>query len=488
MSGAMEFTAKELRPASMVRRGRRAQGLEAVRRTSRALARRTRGGTPSHGRPAETATRAGRRLWAAVLAVVVFACGTPSATDSPGDATAGPGARTVASDVVRVLGSWEESELETMRSVVAPFEAQTGHQVEFITTRDLKAELEARIAAGYPPDIAGLPGPGFMIELARARQLVDLGTVIDLGSYKRQTAPAFVHLGTVDGRLVGVFLKGTVKGLLWYNPDVFRAGPLDTWARLQHAAMTSVEDVRPWCIGLASGASSGWPGTDWIEDFLLRQSGPQAYDEWIAGRLAWTSPEVRWAFQSFGTVIGDQDVAGGIAGALETHFSRAGDGLFTDPPECLFVHQGTFMSTFLDDAVASSGGRYELMPFPDIDPRFRGALIGAGDLIALLRDTPGSRALLAYLLGEQAQSILVGAGGALSGNVLLQDYPDPRLEQQAQLLAQARIFRFDASDAMPDEMSRAFWQAALDFAADQSRLEEILSRLEAVRASAYRPD
>ena len=38
---------------------------------------------------------------------------------------------------------------------------------------------------------------------------------------------------------------------------------------------------------------------------------------------------------------------------------------------------------------------------------------------------------------------------------------------------------------MPDEMSRAFWQAALDFTADQTRLEDILAGLEAVRATAY---
>lgn len=102
-----------------------------------------------------------------------------------------------------------------------------------------------------------------------------------------------------------------------------------------------------------------------------------------------------------------------------------------------------------------------------------------------MRDTPGSRALLAYLLSDEAQSILVSGGGALSGNLLLEDYPDPRLAMQARLLAEARIFRFDASDSMPDEMSRAFWQAVLDFTADQSRLDKILAQLEAVRATAY---
>jgi alpha-glucoside transport system substrate-binding protein len=143
------------------------------------------------------------------------------------------------------------------------------------------------------------------------------------------------------------------------------------------------------------------------------------------------------------------------------------------------------MSNFLDEAVADSGGRYAFMRFPDIDPRFRGALIGAGDLIALLRDTPGGRQLISYLMSTEAQSILVGDGGALSGNLLLEDYPSASLRQQAKLLAEAKIFRFDASDAMPDEMNRAFWRAILDFTADQSRLDAILAELDRVQAEAY---
>jgi alpha-glucoside transport system substrate-binding protein len=406
----------------------------------------------------------------------LVACASPGPTALPSGAASG--------QAIRVLGSWEPSELATMINMVAPFEKRTGYRVDFTTTRDLKATLEAGIEAGDEPDIAGLPGPGYMAELARAGHLVDLGTVIDLGAYKRHTAPAFVHLGTVDSKLVGVFLKGTVKGLLWFDPDVYRKGPLAAWTRLQQEAQ-SVDGVRPWCVGLASDAASGWPGTDWIEDFLLRQSGPQVYDDWVAGRVRWTSPEVRWAFQSYGTIVDEQDVAGGVEGALDTHFSRAGDGLYADPPECLFTHQGTFMSTFLDASVGDSGARYAFMRFPDIDPRFRGALIGAGDLIALLRDTPGGRALIDYLMGTEAQSILVSGGGALSGNLLLEDYPDPYVQQQAKLLAEAEIFRFDASDAMPDEMSRAFWRAVMDFTADQSRLDAILARLDDVQAEAY---
>jgi alpha-glucoside transport system substrate-binding protein len=413
------------------------------------------------------------------IVILLAACAAPRPELSPAGGDVG------ASHAIRVLGSWEPAELATMINMVAPFEKRTGYRVDFTTTRDLKGALDAGVAAGDPPDIAGLPGPGYMAELAHAGHLIDLGTVIDLGAYKRQTAPAFVHLGTVDSKLVGVFLKGTVKGLLWFNPDVYRKGPLSNWTRLQQEAM-SVEGVRPWCVGLDSGAASGWPGTDWIEDFVLRQSGPKVYDDWVAGRVRWTSPEIRRAFESYGTIVDEQDVNGGVEGALETHFSQAGNGLFTDPPQCLFVHQGTFMSTFLDEAVEDSNARYAFMRFPDIDPRFHGALIGAGDLVALLRDTPRGRALIQYLLSTEAQSILISRGGALSGNLLLEDYPDTYAQQQAKLLAEAEIFRFDASDAMPDDMNQAFWQAVLDYTADQSRLDGILARLDRVQAEAYR--
>jgi alpha-glucoside transport system substrate-binding protein len=416
-----------------------------------------------------------------LLVTVILGCSGGEAGGTPVDED-GPSSKIV------ILGSWEPSEQAVLKEVVAPFETRTGYDVVFTITRDLRPVLEASLVADDPPDIAGLPGPGYLAALARAGHLVDLGTVLDPGEYKRDTAPAFVHLGTVDGRLVGAFLKGTVKGLLWFNPAVYEDGPFASWAGLQHAAITRHEDVPPWCIGLESDEASGWPGTDWIEDFLLRQSGPQVYDDWVAGRVKWTSPEVRWAFQSYGTVVGERDVAGGIKGALETHFSRAGDGLFADPPACLFAHQGTFMATFLDEAVEREGGQYSMMPFPDIDPRFQGALVGAGDLIALMRDTAPGRELLEYLLSAEAQAILVSHGGALSGNITLTDYPNDLLRQQAQLLGDARIFRFDASDGMPEDMSRAFQQAVLEYTADQSRLDGILIGLDAVQLRAYATD
>ena len=49
---------------------------------------------------------------------------------------------------------------------------------------------------------------------------------------------------------------------------------------------SSAEDPE-WCVGLASQQTSGWPGTDWIEDILLHQAGPARYTE-----LGYLRPEL----------------------------------------------------------------------------------------------------------------------------------------------------------------------------------------------------
>jgi alpha-glucoside transport system substrate-binding protein len=409
-------------------------------------------------------------LGAAALAASACSSGTPDQVDVA---------------AVTVLGSWEGPELDSFQAMVEPFEQRTGIRVLYSSTRDLKGVIERGIATGNPPDVAGLPGPGYMLDLARSGALRDLSAAIDLGQYKRETAPAFVDLGTIDDKLVGVFIKGTVKGLLWHNPAVYRHGTPGTWTELSHLAMQAAKDpVKPWCVGLESAASSGWPGTDWIEDLLLRQSGPDAYDAWVEGRLEWTSPEVRKAFATYGQVVAEGAVFGGARGATTTYFARSGDPLFDDPPGCLFLHQGSFMTSFLDEATTPAP-RYDFLPFPDIDPRYAGSLIVAGDLFGMLNDVPAARQLMQYLVGAEAQSIWVERGGALSGNFSVTSYPTDIARREAALLTGARISRFDASDSMPDEVSAAFWQAALDFTTDQSRLEAILAQLEAVRLTEY---
>ena len=48
----------------------------------------------------------------------------------------------------------------------------------------------------------------------------------------------------------------------------------------------------PWCIGLGSGDATGWPGTDWMEDIMLRTHAPSVYDAWVTNEMPFNDPKV----------------------------------------------------------------------------------------------------------------------------------------------------------------------------------------------------
>lgn len=398
----------------------------------------------------------------------------------------GPVAGGARGGTVSVLATWDGAERDTFLAVVKPFEDRTGIVVKYGNTRDLSGQLWKGVATGSLPDVAGLPGPGEMREFARAGALVDLNTAIDVSAYKAETAPAFVQLGTVDGRLVGMFFKSTVKGLVWYDPQDYTMGDPSTWDELKRdAAISSRGEVKPWCVGMESGEASGWPGTDWIEDIVLRQSGPAVYDDWVNGKVRWSSPQIRSAFQTFAAIIAPGEVYGGADAVVGTNFGDSGTPLFSDPPGCLFLHQGSFMTSFFQGTSGARVGQYDFFPFPTMDPRYASSLIVAGDLFGMFHDTPQARALVDYLASAEAQQLLVGRGAALSPNLSVTSYPDSISTREGELLRTSQFVRFDGSDLMPEAMNEAFWHAMLDFAHDPSRLDAILAGLDLVQATAY---
>lgn len=396
---------------------------------------------------------------------------------------------------VTVLGVWGGSELESFLAMVKPFEDATGVKVEFEGTRDLNAVLTTRIQGGNPPDVAGLPGPGQMAEYAQAGNLIPLDDVVDLGAMRDQYAQSWLDLGTVDGKLYGIFIKTALKGLIWYNKPAFeQAGYTipQSWDEL--LALTdriANEGKAPWCVGLESGAASGWPATDWIEDIVLRTAGPEAYDQWHRHEIAWTDPQIRDAWAQFGRIAANPKyVHGGAQGVLATNFGESPFPLFTDPPGCYLHHQATFIQDFIQKQYPNltPGEDFDFFAFPPVDPNVPKAVEAAGDLFGMFRDTPQARALIKYLTTPEAQAVWVKRGGALSANrqVSLDDYPDVLSRRAAEILTSAEVARFDASDLMPEAVNSAFWKGTLDYVQNPNRLDEILQSIERVAQEAYR--
>jgi len=397
----------------------------------------------------------------------------------------------LAANKVTIAVIWSGKELEAFESALVPFENQTGIDVVVESIgRDLPTVLATRVAAGNPPDMAAMPNPGQMKEFVAKGALVPLDDLSNLAD----SAKAFVDLATVNDHVYGVFISADLKSLVWYDPKVFKAHGYTvpkSWPELIELCNKIVADGgTPWSIGLESGAASGWPGTDWIEDIMLRTAGPDLYDKWVNHEIPWTHPAVKKAFQYFGQIaLNDKYVYGGTTGELLTNFGDAGNPLFTNPPGAYMMKQATFIQSFIKKANPDlvAGEDYDVFVFPPISPVFGTPMLGAGDLISAFKDTPEVRALANYLASAQAQEIWCKALGKLAINTKVDPsiYPDPVTAKAAQLLANASAFRFDGSDMMPAAVGQGtFWSGVLDYVSGIP-LDTVLANIEASAKEAY---
>lgn len=429
----------------------------------------------------------------AVLAVVLAAC-APAAPAEP-EVIEREVVREVevptSEGVVNVLGVWSGAERDAFTDVVLPFTAETGIGMAFEGTRDLAAVLTTRVEAGNPPDLAILPNPGQMVEFASAGALVDLSTFLDMDQVGSDYAQSWIDLGSFNGGFHGIFYKAANKSLVWYNPKAFAAAGYTAPTTFDELIALSDQIVAdggtPWCIGVESGAASGWPATDWIEDIMLRTAGPEVYDQWVNHEIPWTDPAVVRAWEVFGQIAGNEDyVFGGTTGVLTTFFGDSPASMFTAPPGCYMHRQASFITGFFPEGLVA-GEDYNFFAFPEIDPAYGVPALGGADVIVMFNDTPEARALMQYLVTPEAQEIWAALGGFLSPNkrVSLDAYPDEITRDIAAALASAEVFRFDASDLMPAAVGAGtFWSGTLDYIGGED-LQAVLAEIETSAVDAY---
>jgi alpha-glucoside transport system substrate-binding protein len=404
--------------------------------------------------------------------LMVTAC-TPSTTGGAGQVT--------------VWTAWGGQELKTFQEVLKPFKDKTGIDVRITTLRDSNIQLAINVDAGTSlPDIAPPPAPDRIPEWARKNVMKPLESFLDMTAYSKDTYPALLTINVVDGKHYLLFVKAQTKGLFWYNAKVFKGSAPATLDDLMKVPVPA--NMKRFCVGLESGAASGWPATDMMENIVMRQSGADVYQKWIDGTQKWTSPEIKLGFQTLGQMVNVDNAFGGPNTVLSTNFGRAGKPLFATPPGCLFLEQATFITNFFkeDYPNVKSGDDYDFFAHPAITPAHSGNVEGFFDSFVMYNDTPQGRELMKYLATLDAQKIFVAAGGTLAANKNATNFPDKLFQRAHEMLSAAKNVLIDADDNMPADMTSAFRRALLDFTRDQSKLDSILANLDQVQATAYK--
>jgi len=347
------------------------------------------------------------------------------------------------------------------------------------------------VDAGNAPDIADFPQPGKAENYARQGHIVDPTTWIPQDWLKQQYNQSWLDMAMVTGpdgkkMTAGVWHRFNGKSLVWYPKDDFDAAGYKiptTWDELLALTQQIADDGdTPWCIGIESGAATGWPATDWTEELMLRTTSLENYDRWVKGELKFDSPEVRKAIETWSQIwFNDKYVYGGRNGIVSTFFGDAPAPMFETPPKCWLHKQGNFITGFFPEG-AKAGVDYDFFYLPPVDPQYGKPFLVAGDLMSMFNDRPEVRALMEYFTTPQSASGWLTNGGALAAHKTATPdmYGVPLERGIAELVVQATSFRFDGSDMMPGEVGAgSFWTGMTDYVSGAADLDTVLKEIDA---------
>lgn len=436
-----------------------------------------------------------------VASMLLTACGTPAteapapvvteapavteapvATEAPAGVEALPQGQELANayagmysgTVVTMTGPFTDNDAVLFDASIKAFEDATGIDIQYTGSKEFEASIRIAVEGGSAPDIVDFPQPGLLASLVSQGYGVDLNGVINEDWLKENYIQSWLDMATMEGKdgpiMAGVWGRANVKSLVFYPKKAFDEAGYTvpaTWDEMIALSDQIASDGdTPWCVGIESGAATGWTMTDWVEETMLRTTTPENYDKWVKGELKFDSPEVRTALKYVTDIwFNDAYVYGGRSSITTTFFGDAPKPMFDTPTKCWLHRQGNFITSFFPEGLVA-GEDYDFFYLPPIDPALGNPVLGAGDIYALFSDRPETRAVIQYFSTGDSVKAWVEAGGAISphNDSSLDWYKDPITRKVAEVLKNATTFRFDGSDLMPGAVGAgSFWKSMTDY-------------------------
>jgi alpha-glucoside transport system substrate-binding protein len=393
--------------------------------------------------------------------------------------------------VVTMSGPFTDEDAVKFNNSIAAFEEATGIDIQYEGSKEFESSITIRVQAGDAPDIVDFPQPGLLNTFVGQGEVIPATDMVPeswLGENYLQSWRDMATMVGSDGvaQEYGVWQRFNGKSLVWYPKDDFDASGYEipeTWDDLVALQDMIVSDGdTPWCIGIESGAATGWTATDWTEEFMLRTTSLDNYDAWVAGELPFASDEVKNAIGTFADIWNNPDyVQGGTAAIVTTFFGDAPTPMFEDPPRCWMHKQGNFITSFFPPE-AEYGVDYGVFYLPGVDDAYGKPFLVAGDIMAAFEDRPEVCAVMQFFSTGEGVRGWLAAGGALGPqkDVQLDWYGNPVERDIAELVAEATSVRFDGSDLMPGEVgSGSFWKGMTDYFSGAADLDTVLAEIDA---------
>lgn len=394
-------------------------------------------------------------------------------------------------ETVKISSTISDQEADQLEESWADFAKCTGITIEHNGTNEFESQIFVQVEGGNAPDLAIFPQPGLLARMQAEGNLVPAGAAAKEAADANYTED-WLQYGTVDGDLYGIPVMGSVKSFVWYSPKAFKDAGYEiptTWDDLMTLTDTIAADkgsdtVTPWCSGIESGGATGWPATDFLEDTVLREAGPEVYDQWVSHEIPFDDPQIVASLDRAGSILQDPArVNGGIGdprSVATTPWAEA--GLQVLEGNCYLFRAASFFEAQLPEGtdVGPDGDIYAFyLPGDSADEK---PLLVAGDYVAAFNDDKATQAVQAYLASPEWANSRVKIGGVVSPNKGVDPHnaSSDVLRQTLELMQDTTaVARFDGSDMMPSEVGAgSFWTAMTDWVDGKQDSKSALASVE----------
>ena len=343
---------------------------------------------------------------------------------------------------------------------------KTGYKITYIPLNDVNAYLNNNL---NEPDMAILTDIQSLKILGESKTLLPVNqfySQLEIENYSQHLID--LVSSEENSEIYGHWIRLFNNSLIWFNVDRYNqygAPEFKTFDEIiEFTKENSKEGNELWCLTIDSaenqplldyeyGESSGWIISNWLENIVLSNYGPEIYDLWSQNEVKFSDQEIILSLLDIGKIIHNKNqIFKGKEYFIRSQVSNSPKNLASDSSTCVFSLSGHHsINDFPSDK--NFGEDYDFFIFPSDE--YSEMVIGFGDTLSLLNyDKPTVevyKSLISSDFGEVWASKQDTLFISSRSDFNLETYNNPLASKQFIQIRdslKSNLFRYDASMLM----------------------------------------
>jgi alpha-glucoside transport system substrate-binding protein len=308
-------------------------------------------------------------------------------------------------------------------------------------------------------DIAIIPNPQGVVNLGERGFLYPITIALEEDKIQKNYSNHLQNIMTSDqdNKMYGVLFRLIPNSLIWYDVEKYKeigSPKFNDFEEMVSFTKENVSNGNPlWCMDIESGASTGWIASNWLEDIILHEYGPNVYDNWSEQKITPKNKDIKQSISSIGEIIFiNNAIYGGKERIISKEFRNNYRNLVDRDNTCVFSWSGHFAKMYFPSD-KTYGIDYDFFKFPSTNNR--NALVGLGDSLVILNSSEESievfNSLTSNGFGQDWTSHRDSMFISANKNSIINEIKNPLLLKETTLIKNALnedLFRYDASELM----------------------------------------